>query len=265
MRPTIIVQSLPAPLLLRRRRISKSVIILLLLLALNLAGNSTATLAQQIAPDQTSVLLADYNAAIYDAAVYKFSNLRPLRPLKFDPATKSVEVVSLTDFDYKVGATTLPVYVWVTGVPEVQELCRDFSGDLNLRLHQLFGLHPNRKFKHFVVMRVKEGDIFRPTANPDPTTTLPCSYPVAANCGEAFPDNVSAVHVRWLANQLLNSYVISESYLIPVGYPWTRLGYTYDWKYGANKYGASEYVIQSGSSVTVSAVIPYQKYCSTTN
>lgn len=265
MRPTIIVQSLPAPLLLRRRRISKSVIILLLLLALNLAGNSTATLAQQIAPDQTSVLLADYNAAIYDAAVYKFSNLRPLRPLKFDPATKSVEVVSLTDFDYKVGATTLPVYVWVTAVPEVQELCRDFSGDLNLRLHQLFGLHPNRKFKHFVVMRVKEGDIFRPTANPDPTTTLPCSYPVAANCGEAFPDNVSAAHVRWLANQLLNSYVISESYLIPVGYPWTRLGYTYDWKYGANKYGASEYVIQSGSSVTVSAVIPYQKYCSTSN
>jgi hypothetical protein len=237
----------------------KKVFIILLLLAF--AGHWNSVSAQQPAPDQSAILAA-YNAAIYDASVYRFSNLRPLKPLKFDPATKTVSVVSLTDWKYHVGPTKLPLYLWVTPVPEAQNICRGFSGDnLDLRLRQLFGLHPNSKIVDFVVITVKEGDIFRPTANPDPTTTLPCSYPVPVNCGEAFPENVSDKHLRWFANQMLNSYVISEAYLIPYGYPWTRLGYTYDWKPGANKYGVSEYVIQPGSTVTVIDVVPYKKYC----
>lgn len=230
------------------------------LLLLLLAGYDNHSLASQNASDESSVLAA-YNASIYDASVYKFSNLRPLNPLKFDPVTKSVSVVTLTNFDYQLGETTLPVDVWVTAVPEVQNICRTFTGDLALRLRQLLGLHPNKKFTNFVVMTVKEGDIFRPTANPDSTTPLPCSCPIPANCGEAFPPGVSVAHVQWMANQMLNSYVLSESYLIPVGYPWTRLGYTYDWKPGSNKYGASEYVIRKGSTVTVTEIIPYQQYC----
>lgn len=224
------------------------------------AGFGNSAFAFQSAADESSILAA-YNAAIYDSSVYKFSNLRPLRPLKFDPATKSASVVTLTSFNYKLGETRLPVYVWVTAVPEVQEICRGFTGDLDLRLRQFFGLHPNRKFTTFVTMTVKEGDIFRPTANPDPTTTLPCSCPVPANCGEAFPETVSESHRRWFADQMLSSYVLSESSLIPVGYPWTRLGYTYDWKPGANKYGASEYVIRKDSTVTVTEITPYKKYC----
>lgn len=233
-----------------------AVSVLLLLLPVN----SNPAFALQSATDESSILAA-YNASIYDSAVYKFSNLRPLRPLKFDPVTKTVNVLTLTSFNYKLGQTQLPVYVWVTGVPEVQEVCRGFSGNLELRLQQLFGLHPNRKFTDFVVITVKEGDIFRPTANPDPTTTLPCSYPIPNNCGEAFPENVSDSHKQWFANQMLSSYVLSESYLIPVGYPWTRLGYTYDWKPGASKYGVSEYVIKKDSTVTVTEITPYKKYC----
>jgi hypothetical protein len=72
---------------------------------------------------------------------------------------------------------------------------------------------------------------------------------------------VADAHVQWLANQMLSSYVISESSLIPVGYPWTRLGYTYNWRPGADKYGASEYVIRKGATVKVTDIIPYQRYC----
>lgn len=36
------------------------------------------------------------------------------------------------------------------------------------------------------------------------------------------------------------------------GYPWTRLGYTYDWgSRSSNKYGLSEFVIMPGSKVEV--------------
>ena len=232
---------------------------LLLLLLLGYVGS---TRAFQSDPDQSSILAA-YNAAIYDAAVYKFSNLRPLKPLEFD-STKAVSVVTLTNSNYKLGKTKLSGDVWVTAVPEVRDVCRGFSNDLEQRLRQLLGLHPSEKFTNFVVMRVKEKEIFRPTANPDPTTKLPCSSPAPANCGEAFPVGVGKAHVQWLANQMLNSYMISESYLIPMGYPWTRLGYTYNWRPGANKYGASEYVIRKDSTVTVTETVPYKKYCSRT-
>lgn len=228
----------------------------LLLLSL---GFSNHVQAQQSPPD-SDTLLGPYNAAIYDSSVYRFSNLRPLVPLKFD-ADKRATVVSLTDFPYTKGDTPLPVDLWVTVVPEVQKICQGFSGDLSMRLRQLLGLHPAKKFTNFVVISVSEGSIFRPTPNPDPATVLPCSANIPANCGEAFPDNVTKEHLRWIAEQMLSHYVISESPLIPVGYPWTRLGYTYDWKPGANKYGASEYVIKKGSTIKVLEIIPYQTYC----
>lgn len=223
------------------------------------SGQSHYALAQQDLSDPDAILVP-YNKAIYDSSVYKFSNLRPLFPLTFD-VEKRAKVVSLTDHQYAKGDTTLPVDIWVTAVPEVQTICRGFSGDLSMRLHQLLGLHPARRFSNFVVISVNANDIFRPTANPDPTTVLPCSSAIPANCGEAFPDNVTQEHVKWIAQQMLSLYVLSESHLIPVGYPWTRLGYTYDWKPGANKYGASEYVIRKGSTIKVLEIIPYQTYC----
>lgn len=244
-----------------RQNSTRSALSLTLCLTLTLVCLSRhAVNAQSDAPDQRETMAA-YNAAIYDAAVYKFSNLRPLRPLAFDSASRSVTVVRLTRDAYTKGETTLQRDIWVTQAPEVQERCRDFTGDVALRLRQLLGLHPGDQFTSFVTMTVKEGDIFRPTANPDPMTTLPCSCPVTANCGEAFPDGVSEAHVRWLANQMLRSYVLSESPLIPKGYPWTRLGYTYDWRPGSNKYGASEYIVRKNSKVTVTDITPYRLYC----
>lgn len=217
--------------------------------------------AQSDVPDQREITA--YNAAINDAAVYKFSNLRPLYPLKFDPTTNTVTVVTLTDYPYTIGTMTLPkdLYLWVTQVPEVQNICRSFTGDLELRLKQLLGLRPGARFTNFVTMTVKEGDIFRPTANPDPTTMLPCSNPITSNCGEASPDCISDAHVKWLANQMLSSYVLSESTVARDGYPWTRLGYTYNWRPGSDKYGASEYVIHPNSTITVTNITPYQTYC----
>ncbi len=65
-------------------------------------------------------LTTAYNDAIYDASVYKFSNLRPLKRLDFNPQTHTARVVTLTSFAYTLGVTKpLSVDVWVTAVPEV--------------------------------------------------------------------------------------------------------------------------------------------------
>ena len=58
------------------------------------------------------------------------------------------------------------------------------------------------------------------------------------------------------------SYVISETTLMASGYPWTRLGYTYDWRPGSNKYGASEYVMRKDSTIMVlEEPYPIETYC----
>lgn len=244
-----------------RAPLRRGLLTLVLAALLPLATGGRPASAQQNGPDHSN-LHAAYNAAMLDSTVYRFSNLRPLKPLQFDPVTKTVQVVQLTEFrGYTLGDNKLGKYVWVTAVPEVRERCQGFSGDLEMRLRQLLGLPPYQEIIHFVVMDVRQGDIFRPATDSDPTTTLPCACPVTAECGKSFPKSASDEHKQWYAGEMLGRYFIVEGPPERFGYPWTRLGYTYDWKPGADKYGASEYVVRKGASVRVVDIIPYRKYC----
>ena len=46
------------------------------------------------------------------------------------------------------------------------------------------------------------------------------------------------------------------------GYPWTQLGYTYDWAPGAeSEVGESEFVVRAGSEVIVESVTSQADYC----
>jgi hypothetical protein len=219
------------------------------------------TLAQQRDKSQSD-LIKHFNDAIHDAAVYKESNLRPLNPLKFDSSTLTAKVVTLTAAQYSKGSYKLPDDVWVTAAPEVKNKCQGVGGNLPMWLRQLLGLHPNTEVTHFVVMEVKKGDIFRPTANPDATAIWPCGNSQGRDCGEFFQEGVSEGHIKWMANQMLSAYLISKP-LKANGYPWTRLGYTYNWRRGADRYGASEYVIRQGAVVNVEEIISYREYCAT--
>lgn len=53
----------------------------------------------------------------------------------------------------------------------------------------------------------------------------------------------------WLRNWFDNTW--SASYKSEGGYPWTRLGYTYDWGSSGDKYGLSEFLVREESQVTV--------------
>jgi hypothetical protein len=45
------------------------------------------------------------------------------------------------------------------------------------------------------------------------------------------------------------------------GYPWTRLGYTYDWGNPESEVGLSEFVVAAGSMVGIEAVSDNETYC----
>ncbi len=213
------------------------------LMVLAFALSTAACVKQPIppAPNQ-AVFWRLYNDAIADAAVIEPDEIRTVGAIAGD----RVVVATWTSFDYQLGSTELGVDVWVTLVPEVRERCRGYGGYLDMRLRQMLGLPPDDRKTQFVEMRIQAKDLFRPCADPD----------IAADrCGAEIPDSAPEAHRDWFAQNSANSYKT------PGGYPWTRLGYTYDWNPDALEFGPAEYVARKGARVEVISITPTKEYC----
>lgn len=191
---------------------------------------------------------AAYHRAILDAATAEPGEVLPLRPLTGDSAS----VVTWTEYprSFPPGAVVETAWgdTWVTVEGEVRDACRTFAREgLQLRIQQLLGLPPGPGARSFVVLRAARADLFRPCGDPATGT---------AACGDSIPAGVPADHYRFFARQ------VATAYRSPGGYPWTRLGYTYDWGPGRTEYGASEYVLRRGARVRVVSSQPTEAYCS---
>jgi hypothetical protein len=210
-----------------------------------------ATAGRQNSPpasDSLSLRQA-YSAAIADAAIYRPDRALPLKAIPAD--ADSVDVVTWTPYgtSYKTDSLVRLDWgrVWVTLEPEVRDSCqRVAKSALTLSLQQLLGLPPLQEMRTFVRMRVATVNIKRPCPDPATTTT---------RCGGEFPASADARHEAWLMKQMLSAY------RQPDGVPFTRFGYTYNWRSVGSHYGASEYVIDSASTVHVLAVVGTADYC----
>ncbi|MEN3331632.1 MAG: hypothetical protein V7641_997 [Blastocatellia bacterium] len=242
-------QSLKMFLLLAQKRLSLLAVLLLLLNVPSGFGQDNWEL---------------YRNAIKDAAVYNRNKVLPLRLLQ--PEAGRVQVVTFTSYAYKVGPYHVPAgrFIWVTPDGEVQGICRQFNlqgAQLTLRLAQLIGLPPNTQNTSMVVFSVPVDRIFRPTPDPNPMTIYPCAASEMSQCGNQLPANVPAEFKTFFINQALSAYRIGQTEQ-ENGYPWTHLGYTYNWTpYAASKYGASEYVITPDTEVMVISRTPSDQYC----
>jgi hypothetical protein len=162
--------------------------------------------------------------------------------------------VAKNNYDGKEGdVITIPLdaYPFVTVVPEVKNFCAapmPAGTNLTLRLEQLLGLPPANGKVKFVQLWVDPNDLFRPCPDPEITDS---------RCGLDFPTGfltVSLNYVSWFDRQYCQSYGAN-------GYPWTRLGYTYDWGVPAGHVGMSEFVIRPGSQVQICSVTKTEDYC----
>lgn len=203
-----------------------------------------------------------YDRSIFSTAVFEAGNVRPLTPLAYP-----VQAATLTSYpawgQEAVGRTiTLQRDTWITVEPEVKRICRAYPRHQVVeRLHQLLGLKPavpddeKQRFVRFTVARAQATGpagigIFRPCADPDPT---------AASCGNSLKG--PPAYTAWFANQMTSSYVLAPT-IRETGYPWTRLGYTYNWDpAAASPVGAQEYVVPAGTEVTVTEVVDPRTYC----
>jgi len=211
----------------------------------------------------TEALKAAYMAAVKDAETAEpheiCRDLVAIVPCSSDLVWRHAEgadplvlVVTWTDYrgyDDKVGQQmVLGREVWVTTVPEVRQFAGQINGDPALRLEQLLGLPPHSGKTRFVELWVKPGDLFRPSADPEISDhESELDFPVSSRFV-----SVSPSHKDWYNRLKQVSY--GEQ-----GYPWTRLGYTYDW--GRDDHiGLSEFVVAKGAVVTVHSVTPTARY-----
>jgi len=216
-----------------------------------------------LSPD---TLRREYLAAIRDAETATPEEISrdlvaitPHNPELIRNGRGAIRVVTWTDwngYDNKVGQRlSLSRNVWVTVVPHMQSFCRECGVTkkaLNLRLRQRLGLPPEDPKTRFVEFWVSPGDLFRPSPDPEITDhEAELSFPQS----QRFV-TVSDEHRQWFDALKKESYTKE-------GYPWTRLGYTYDWGEKA-KIGESEFVISKGAEVGVHSVTPTEEYCEKT-
>lgn len=166
-----------------------------------------------------------------------------------DNYVKMVTWTSWEGYDSQTGKELINSReTWVTVFPELKNFCKDINSpppELTLRLEQLLGLPPKGDKTRFIEFWVKPRDLFRPSPDPEIDDTV---------AELDFPNNATAQHKEWINQLKKNSYG-------PNGYPWTRLGYTYDWGNKKSKIGLSEFVIQKNAKVFVDSVSMTQLYC----
>jgi len=186
-------------------------------------------------------------------------------------ATQPLTVVTWTEGKwvpgFKKGATDRNT--WVTVAPSLRSFCQDYVrshgadlNQLNLRLEQRLGLAPGGNYDTFVELKLEPKELsntskfFRPCGDSS-TSSKTCSPASPPKPEEIKPDlqpldpgNPKQVGEYWLLSNYYQSFSSSHQY------PWTTLGYTFDW---ARREDASEDFVRWGESeFVISPQTPFQ-------
>tara|TARA_B100000809_G_C14955404_1_gene465391 strand:+ start:58 stop:807 length:750 start_codon:yes stop_codon:yes gene_type:complete len=140
--------------------------------------------------------------------------------------------------------------IWVTTAPELlQRMKKENVIDVDLRLKQLLGLPQNSTYSYFVEFWVKPKDLFRP---------CPDNGIKDHHCDLCFPKKTDPSYISWINENRISRYYKCE---LSEKYPWTQLGYTYDWS-SENKshIGLSEFVIDINKKIVVKAIYTTNDY-----
>ena len=160
---------------------------------------------------------------------------------------------------------------WVTVVPELKDLLG--SSPSLFRVSQALGLPPpssTQTLKNTCILElyVSPDNLFRPSPDPEVTdqeaelafpadgfrkyddtmlvySEMPCDASRCPSCTQSGKCGMTSYR-NWFDNR--RTYIYSQT---PVSspYPWTALGYTYDWGNPTPPhYGVSEFVINSGTA-----------------
>ncbi len=138
--------------------------------------------------------------------------------------------------------------VWTFTDKEIRKRFREEKErgvtDWDTRLRQLIGVPPDREYTHVTAMWARPEDILRPGY------AWRLDQTVGAG---SFSEKPGDEYKAWFDGNIIWSYFDSA-------YPWTRLGYTYDWGAGGNDYGLSEFLIRKDAVVNVEFTLTTEEF-----
>jgi len=217
--------------------------------------------------------------SLYDAAILSSAVFRAEHQQSLVPVTGPTPMGSMISCDcasqggggcssmcsLQTGVQSAPSDIWLSRSDQFLQFCKGFAPDLTadqvvLKLQQLLGLPPQTNPGGACTWKVLQlnvsgltvpGQFFRPCTDPDPKTSGPCVADFSGN-----PPLATAEFRAWLAEQAFSAWQI------PNGYPWTHLGYTYNWDpEAASIVGVSEYVIPQNTMIQVIGVVAAVPLC----
>ncbi len=140
---------------------------------------------------------------------------------------------------------------WITTAPEMAGFLKKNrftdQSSLHLRIAQVLGMPPDTQNDYFVEYWVYPENLFRPAPDAEITDH---------EAGLWFPSTVTLKHKSWFNNEMKNKYDTTTT----SAFPWTRLGYTYDWANPLQPLGLSEFVVDTSALVTVKSIYSSWEY-----
>lgn len=153
------------------------------------------------------------------------------------------EYANLAIGDSITTSSSVDNVMWVTIPKELNDklLSEKYIADstqLNTRLQELIGLRPDDENSTLNLFWIDKNNLLRPSYNPDPTTS---------HGAIKYPQTVTPEwYQEWFEGNIEYSYEAPNQGL---NYPFTRLGYTYDWGVERSKYGLSEFITVPSSEM----------------
>lgn len=157
----------------------------------------------------------------------------------WDKAGERVLLVTWHDYDEpcEPGDPLAHSDIWATSLGELTDWYLENAStdtDWDLRFAQLLGMPNDDSCTRFSAFWISPSEVIRPAYVTDVTAQMENGY-----------DQITdPAYQIWFDNNILYSYFESE-------YPWTRLGYTYDWSGGDSAYGLTEFLIADGSKAEI--------------
>lgn len=116
------------------------------------------------------------------------------------------------------------------------------DGGLEMRIIQMLGLPPDCNCDRIVLFWAEKDSLFRPA---------PDQEIYDSEVLTDFREDVDPRYRAWFEDYRKTAYESEPPY------PWTRMGYTYDWHAGASTVmGPSEFVVRPGTLVIVRDIFP---------
>ena len=195
-----------------------------------------------------------WQIAMNDAVFAEDEEIHPLVTLTaedsrviWDDARERVLLVTWHNYpDACDPGTSIGEYgdIWATSLGEMKRWFMENGEkvtDWELRFSQLLGVHEDEGYTRFTAFWVLPQDVVRPAFVTDVTKQMVNDYSL-----------VTGEWKEWFDSNILFSYFESD-------YPWTRLGYTYDWC-GTQEYGLTEFLVRDPSRTEIAFTLTTDEF-----